>query len=252
MILVDAAFMIELMWSTRFFSTVDLNDPIFHKPWTVFDINYDIMFFENQIPFFVLEDLFDLANFEAYQIPGGTAERPSLVDLTCKYFKEYFGILSQADYILEIRNSLQAKHLLDFLRNCLIPSQPPKPPNTSGKYSTGGCATKLHEAGVTFKKGESKNLFDVKFENGVLEIPNLPFENRIDYIVFFDNLIDSLEDVDLLGRSGIIKPVNGDNKDVSNMFNKLGKDIVINREGYYFAGIHNQLLEFIGTNGGQP
>ncbi|CAL8105225.1 unnamed protein product [Prunus armeniaca] len=35
------------------------------------------------------------------------------------------------------------------------------------------CITKLHQAGVKFKLGSSRNLFDIRFNNGILEIPKL-------------------------------------------------------------------------------
>ncbi|CAK9176294.1 unnamed protein product [Ilex paraguariensis] len=159
-----------------------------------------------------------------------------------------------------LNEKIDSNHLLDFLRNCLVQSHPPKPPNKIGKYQALRCATKPHEAGGTFKKGESENLFDVKFESGVLEIPYFSvnfhteciLQNLIalelcdidpaisDYITFWDALIDSPEDVDLLNRSGIIYQ-RGDIKDVCNMFNKLGKEVAIDHEKYYFARIHEQL-----------
>ncbi|XP_050157484.1 putative UPF0481 protein At3g02645 [Malus sylvestris] len=58
-VLVDAAFIIEVLLRHRFHELQDENDRIFNKPWMLQDVWPDIRLLENQLPFFVLEDLFD-------------------------------------------------------------------------------------------------------------------------------------------------------------------------------------------------
>ncbi|GLU11454.1 hypothetical protein SLE2022_281950 [Rubroshorea leprosula] len=94
------------------------------------------------------------------------------------------------------------------------------------------CATRLREAGVKFVRVlKERNILDVRFDNGALEIPTLvihpatetifrnliSFEQcnasldcpwvdtsvMISYTMLLDKLVDSTEDVDLLCRSGI-------------------------------------------------
>lgn len=57
MILVDAAFVIEVLFKFHY-NLINDSDRIFSKPWLISDIWYDILLLENQLPFFILEDFF--------------------------------------------------------------------------------------------------------------------------------------------------------------------------------------------------
>jgi hypothetical protein len=119
-------------------------------------------------------------------------------------------------------------------------------------------ATELQEAGVKLRKLEGVNLFDIKFNNGVMEIPLLHIEDRsesifrnliayeqysqnnnpkyfTEYMNFMDYLINSPKDVELLRRRGIIENWLGDDEAVSTMFNKLGDCVVVSN--LYYAQI---------------
>ncbi|PQQ15835.1 UPF0481 protein [Prunus yedoensis var. nudiflora] len=93
------------------------------------------------------------------------------------------------------------------------------------------CITKLNQAGVKFKLGLSRNLFDIRFNNGILEIPKLKvhdyteltlrnllaFEqcnchnNYIsDYVSLTDDFVNSEKDVEFLLKDGIVKNMLGD------------------------------------------
>ncbi|GLU00182.1 hypothetical protein SLE2022_175650 [Rubroshorea leprosula] len=86
-------------------------------------------------------------------------------------------------------------------------------------------ATRLKEAGVKFQKAESRNILDVKFNKGVLEIPPLLispstetiFRNLIifeqcslcmprvtSYAILLDCLVDTSDDVHLTNGIGIL------------------------------------------------
>ncbi|KAK6791780.1 hypothetical protein RDI58_010861 [Solanum bulbocastanum] len=54
-----------------------------------------------------------------------------------------------------------------------------------------------------------------------------------DFAVFMDYLIDSDKDVSLLRMNGIIVNKIGDDKEVANFFNKIGKGIVVSDDYYY-------------------
>ena len=75
-------------------------------------------------------------------------------------------------------------------------------------------ATQLHKAGVKFGLGKSERSLEIKFEDGVLEIPKLEIEGVTEVVIrnvmafeqtcyignayFTDYLINSRKDVDLL------------------------------------------------------
>ncbi|KAG6731339.1 hypothetical protein I3842_01G125100 [Carya illinoinensis] len=114
----------------------------------------------------------------------------------------------------------------------------------------------LQEAGVKFKKAKIDNLFHIKFNNGVMEIPPLNivdntesvFRNLIayeqhsqhidlnyftDFATLMDYLINTLKDVELLRRKGIINSWMGDDEVVSNMFNKFCSYTHFSKDFYY-------------------
>ena len=57
-ILVDAAFIIEVLLRYCFDELQDENDCIFNKPYMLQDVWPDMRLLENQLPFFILEELF--------------------------------------------------------------------------------------------------------------------------------------------------------------------------------------------------
>ena len=57
-IMVDAAFIIELMMRYYILPSTHEKDHIFYKPWLIRKIMDDILLLENQLPFFILESLF--------------------------------------------------------------------------------------------------------------------------------------------------------------------------------------------------
>lgn len=106
----------------------------------------------------------------------------------------------------------------------------------------------LSEAGVSIKKAENgKYMRSITFKNGVLEIPplhifdnfKLMLRNMVafeqytagnknkyvtQYVLFLDNLISTEKDVHLLVKAGvIINNIGGSDKEVSDLFNNLGK-----------------------------
>ncbi|XP_022722253.1 UPF0481 protein At3g47200-like [Durio zibethinus] len=121
------------------------------------------------------------------------------------------------------------------------------------------CATELKEAGIKFKlvDGNTNTMFDIRFENGTLHIPEItiddstePFLRNLiayeqlflanrdlkhapDYMIFMDYLIDSPKDVEILCQHRIIKNMLGDDKAIATMFNGLGVCVTFSSRFYY-------------------
>ncbi|KAJ7960482.1 hypothetical protein O6P43_020916 [Quillaja saponaria] len=233
-ILVDAVFIIELFWMC-FCRQWTVEEKLFLKPWLTTTLRIDLLLLENQLPFFVLEKIFE----RAFPPSSQNSEFPSLLQLTFQYFGHYNKTSVAPDGGMEI------KHFTDLLRKFHLPP-PDILPDRAGKNNKMinlPTATELAGAGVKFKAGSSKCLLDLKFSKKFLEIPcfevdgntevlfrNLlaleqcqyPNETYIlDYIGIMDFLVSSAKDVDILVRKGIMVNnwLQGD--EAANLFNKL-------------------------------
>ncbi|XVF79534.1 hypothetical protein PTKIN_Ptkin14bG0230700 [Pterospermum kingtungense] len=224
MVLVDASFIIEL-FLRAYNKELERGetDFIFNTPGKMHDIRRDLFLAHNQLPFFILKAIYDLAF-------GGNPACPSFLRLTCHFFSPYYNQnVSISDIMLanhcnydEYRAKLEgAKHFTDLLRTLQIPysvhkdcskektlcskfkvlhirrsrlqpsSKKPEKSLQAGKsqgdylYS----AVLLHNAGVKFKVSASKCLLDIEFNkrNGELKIPTLKVDESTES--FFRNLM---------------------------------------------------------------
>ncbi|PKI31525.1 hypothetical protein CRG98_048084, partial [Punica granatum] len=107
------------------------------------------------------------------------------------------------------------------------------------------CVTKLLQAGVWFESGESSEMMDVQFKNGVMRIPpimilenaeslirNLIAYEQCDatcrdkitsYAILLNNLIESGRDLDYLCQTGIVTCYLS-SEEVSSFFRRLYSD----------------------------
>ncbi|KAB8726144.1 hypothetical protein FH972_026417 [Carpinus fangiana] len=238
MMLLDGCFLIELF---RKFEKKDLRgecDPIFQLRWMLYSLVHDVLLYENQLPLFVLTKLMEMT-----QVPNQQDKHSILI------FTHFSAscILPRRGQTESIDESLQnIEHLLALAHKYVAPpyEQIDRGENVV-EWNSIPSATKLQEAGVKLRKLEGVNLFDIKFNNGVMEIPPLNIEDRseslfrnliayeeysrsnhhnyvTDYVSVMDYLINSPKDVELLRQRGIIENWLGDDEAVSTMFNKLG------------------------------
>ncbi|KAK7283071.1 hypothetical protein RIF29_12327 [Crotalaria pallida] len=237
-ILVDSCFIIELFLRSCIGGERWEDDNILSKTWLRATIELDLVLLENQLPFFVLENLYD----RAFTSHIGTI--PSFLVLTFQYFT-FFNSCKLASDNVTIR------HFTDLLRFfCLQHPPERRPPRTKQPPTHRHSATELLEAGVRFKVNNSKTncLLDLKFSRGVLEIPQfraedliteLKFRNLIaleqchyplesyitDYVTVLDFLINTSKDVDVMVQSGVLVNWLGDSDSVANLYNGLVKNI---------------------------
>lgn len=237
MILQDALFILELFYGHNFNERI--SDPISVIGPLRETLALDLLLFENQLPFFVLDELYKLVSDE--EVP--------LIQHALDFFKgfDFFnGLINEEKKNLSFQ--VKIKHLTDLLRCFMLPSSFENLPKERDKnvrlsYS----AKQLHEAGVKFEKSESKCLYDITFEKGVLKIPclKLSFSTEVlirnvmalehysyrteghitDYFAMLDLLIDSTQDMDLLCDKGIVNHYLGDKRTATNMVNNLHTNI---------------------------
>jgi hypothetical protein len=202
------------------------------------DAYYDMWLLENQLPFFVIEELYNHA-FSSY------SDYPSFRQLAFMFFGGY-----NTQKMSPRDPNLKILHFIDLLRTFFLPpSQRLQQINQGEKVMHLYTASQLHEVGVKFEVVSNKCLFDLNFTNGVLKIPCVElfnsteshFRNLValeqchymddayvtDYIRLLDFLIDTPKDVDLLVRKGIFVNRFGDSNEVTTFVNGLCKSITV-------------------------
>ncbi|XP_041019579.1 UPF0481 protein At3g47200-like [Juglans microcarpa x Juglans regia] len=255
-VVVDTAFIIEVLLRSYFPELQDRDDRIFYKQRMIQDVWSDMQLLENQLPFFILADLFKLSKVT---IPYQLGKRPSIVELSYNFFKERMLLAVTKDNLMKF-NSDKFEHFVDLLRKLYLPSQARK--ERKLQTLTMPCMTELHQAGVRFEVGSSRNVFDIEFVKGILKIPKLiicgetelSIRNMVafeqchcdknymnDYVVIMDRLVNTHKDVDLLVEYGIVENRLGDSNEGAILINKLADGVVVEFEEFYFAGLSEDL-----------
>ncbi|KAK0606891.1 hypothetical protein LWI29_005732 [Acer saccharum] len=190
------------------------------------------MLLENQLPIFILDDLFTLAKTD---VLGNSLSQLAKFFFKCHICKD---VLIDENLIDSYFS--KAKHFVDLLRICL---RPPKRDDTKRLDDSEVVpnVTKLHQAGVKFKLAPTTmNLLDIRFNKGTLEIPKLTIGNMTeqllrnlhifkglhcdhanymnDYGVILNCLLNTSKDVELLIHIGVIDNRILDSEGVSNTF----------------------------------
>ncbi|XP_054817006.1 UPF0481 protein At3g47200-like [Prosopis cineraria] len=240
LILVDGGFIIELFMRYHNFDQEIPNDAKLSQPWLASTIKDDLVLLENQLPYFVIEELFNIA-FPA----DHHDDLPSFLDLSYKYFK-YFNI-----QYLRPNTDVCIKHFTDLLRLFYLPTKLPMRnlfTEVISNYVLLYGANELQEAGVKLKASTSKCSLDLKFSGHTLEISQILVEDRtemlfrnmialeqchyhsqsyiIDYVVLMDWLINTHKDVDVLVHKEIMATSVGDANNVVTLVNGLGINVL--------------------------
>ncbi|XP_057958662.1 UPF0481 protein At3g47200-like [Malania oleifera] len=270
-VLVDGVFIIEVL--LRFgaddadrnnctMSDNNNSDPRHFKAWALSSLRPDMVLLENQLPFFVLEGLFNMA-FPANERILMT----SLLDLSLKYFHDL--MLTTPPASKKDLSQSEIQHFVDLLRICHLPSSLRRPRATSPTAQRVSIrnATQLQDAGMkVIKKSEKIRLLDIDYEAGKLQIPHMKIRDEteivlrnlialeifryrhdsyiIDYVYFMDDFIDNTKDVDLLIQNGIIENWLGDNYSVALMFNTLTKETSLSGSNFYYHGTCKRMNKF--------
>lgn len=237
MIFVDAIFLLEFFLRGFLRDFITSDDRIYGKPRLIDQLIGDLWLLENQLPLFILNELFDLAKTATY---GDYYEGLSLFRISRWFWRSGFPNLPIDKDLLDTKFS-EAKHFLDLPRLCLQPPQSPAQIGFRGQKMPG--AMELHQTGVKFNVGTSKNPFDITFDKGIVKIPFvtiydntekfyrnvLAFERMHgytrylnDYIIIMSYLAHTPEDGKLLIQNGIVGL--GNSERLSNFFLSLIKE----------------------------
>ncbi|XVE84135.1 hypothetical protein DITRI_Ditri16bG0145300 [Diplodiscus trichospermus] len=248
MMVLDGCFIIELFRKNAEEISKEHNDPIFSMSCMLQFLHHDLILLENQVPWFVLQNLFDQT-----KLPSQTQ---SLIELTLRFFATIFtSYPPEPKKIAGICSGKDIKHILDLLRlSQVLPSQEFKK-DLGSKWEPISSLTTLQEAGVKFEKAKlPDSILDIKFTNGCLKIPSLLIQETTNtilrnliayeqclpqcqpiftcYAKLLDNLIDTPNDIDILCKKKIydnwLSP-----EDAAQFFNKLYNDTYI-KDIYYW------------------
>ncbi|KAJ0112231.1 hypothetical protein Patl1_03002 [Pistacia atlantica] len=242
----DGCFIIELLRKDADEVAKDPDDPIFSMSCLQEFLNHDLILLENQIPWLVLDCLFNLS-----MPPGGGK---SLIQLTLDFFSNIFSS-SKPSITPDQFNDLKIMHILDLLRHSLLlPFRNDESDEKHLGWQPFPCATSLKDAGIKFKRVSSSSILDITFSNGVLEIPPLLLQETTEsilrnlisfeqcypncpprvtsYAKLMDYLIDTTKDMEILCENDIF-----DNwlnlEDATQFFNQLYTDAHVKKFYYH-------------------
>ncbi|KAI6668395.1 hypothetical protein NL676_016129 [Syzygium grande] len=149
MMVLDGCFIIELF--CKYFGklaghTDPRHDPLLTEPWVLPFLMRDLAKLENQIPWFVLNALFDLT------VGSWNESHPSLSNLALSFFNRTFQRPdAEAEAVSMKFSDWEGEHLLNFLRLTINPDSPETKQRPNEHLDLIQPATKLHRAGIKFK-----------------------------------------------------------------------------------------------------
>ncbi|CAM8985299.1 unnamed protein product [Rhodiola kirilowii] len=237
MMVLDGCFVVELLRLYHKSLKEKIDDAIFTTRWMLRTLQRDLLMLENQLPFFVLEELYEVTKLDE--------QEPPLIELVLEFLNP---LLPRTNYVTKFKNVVP-EHILDVLLLSFIsPMQNEECQwsclcnnnnrtsyvNRAQERQLIHCVMELQEVGVRFKRGDEKNLLDIKFSNGTLEIPPLYINDNTvpiflnflayeqcdqeaepyftNFFTFLDGLISSSKDVKILHQYEIINHALGQGK----------------------------------------
>ncbi|KAF8012459.1 hypothetical protein BT93_I0582 [Corymbia citriodora subsp. variegata] len=235
MMVLDGCFVIELL---RGFAVgfeklgYPCNDPVFSMRRSILEIQRDVFMLENQIPHFMLDRLLSLQR-------GDPDQKGRVARLAIQFFNP---LMSEDSgfFIKSGSKRLKFDPLDDhggFWRSLLhFPKRSKTKQCFHSRPKLTFCLSKACEAGIMLKQRYGNSFLDIRFKDGVLEIPKIvihegtrslflnliAFEqshfdcgNHItSYVIFMHNLINSPEDVQYLCKLKIIEHCLGSDVEV--------------------------------------
>ncbi|CAI9270981.1 unnamed protein product [Lactuca saligna] len=252
MMVIDACFILY------FIHLLSQHDGPFQGNWSIAPLTVrDLVLIENQIPFFVLKDIFEstILHFKP------NTSLTNHIKILLRYYN-FFG-----EYIITSNISVETTdhdHILGFLHKFLQPTN--DFPSASYSYPKRHSALELDRAGVNFRPNEDVNwviAMEMKLPRfswfpwfwckPTLRMPKLHVHDNTELIIrnlimyeqaclltryitayawAMDMLIDTAEDVAKLIKSGVLINDCGSNENAANMINRICEDVAL--DGFYY------------------
>ncbi|KAL8481916.1 hypothetical protein ACS0TY_027617 [Phlomoides rotata] len=252
MLILDGCFIIELIRRYGLDELREGDDEIFQYEQFLSQARHDLMLVENQVPFFVLDQLFSMTK---------TGNPDDNFLYLIQLFIDDISPWPEATEVLPESSTKSVDHLLGLIYRIWCSSFAKNTENRPIKTVEEqlvpiNSTIELKEAGIKFKKHEQSNGLNIKFIKGTLKIPKFsvsdqtesifrnliayehPFidnhpKNVTDYAFFLHCLVNSSKDVQILRSRGIFANLLGDDQMVYTMLNRLGRNIIMNSEFCY-------------------
>ncbi|XP_042430114.1 UPF0481 protein At3g47200-like [Zingiber officinale] len=262
MMLLDSVFVIMILWFWKNEGLEAIEDPIFRSGQRILILlARDMLLVENQLPFFLLEALFDKA------FPDKCGKLKSWIS---QFFSRFMG---NEHTLLNLYN-VTIHHILHLLYSCnivpLITSIDVVAPTVLEDLRLGRVpsVTQLEVTRIKIKRKQKATTFlDITFKKGVLEIPqieidddtNVLFRNLIafeqcqnnpicnaisTYVWFLSCIAETVADVELLQRKAIIINRLGSKKEVVKLFRKLCKEVVVDIQNCYISSVFKEIARY--------
>ncbi|XWS27611.1 hypothetical protein CRYUN_Cryun26dG0131600 [Craigia yunnanensis] len=260
MMLLDGSFIVELF--REYEEGRDIT-----WTWHVQTLISDLLKLENQLPFFILEKLFDCSNI------GQGASIRTLPALALRYLNQAFCCPSDV-----VNSQIQhPKHLLDLFRLSLLPSTNTDPQQSEHHPFLHSIQSvkQLRSAGIAVRQKTAKSLLEIDFRKLqipplALKIPPVAIDDLTStilvncvaleqcfpdqskhftaYVCFMNCLMKQPEDVGFLRCVEIITRISQDEMCFINMLNSLGRNVSFSVRDCYlwkqFREIHSYYNSF--------
>uniref|UniRef100_A0A0E0MY48 Uncharacterized protein n=1 Tax=Oryza rufipogon TaxID=4529 RepID=A0A0E0MY48_ORYRU len=229
---------------------------------------------ENQIPFFVIERLYEA-------VAGVQGTRQSLLNLLAVMY------IGNEEPIKWPSGDWDVHHLLHLYYECFVPNRSTPPPRGRRSARSGRqaatttrapraipCATEMRHAGVKFVTRRSRpapadagetTTYDVVFDDrgGVMEIPAILIDDArrplLANLIAFEQsqggevarllssyLIVTARDVELLQRRGVVENLLDNDEEAAQFFNRLGDIDPVDYDTQVFAGLYENVTRYCG------
>ncbi|KAG2663633.1 hypothetical protein I3760_16G041700 [Carya illinoinensis] len=259
---VDACFIIEIIEIFAFTKEeVDSSESdLGALAWMVPYFYRDFLLLENQIPFFVLQEIYALTH-------DNISVKSSISKLTCAALLFFRNGMKKSgfsdlfvcfhDIIFDDLNTV-VLHLLDLVRISLASNILQGQARFSVDAPFVHCISKLRLAGIKVSPVMALSLLQVKFKRGVIEMPSIAIDDFMRclllncvafeqchqrsnkyfsvYATFLDCLVNTMEDVEYLRERNVIDNYLANDSEVAQFINSAGKDLVLNVDKGFYLG----------------
>ncbi|KAF4352638.1 hypothetical protein F8388_021807 [Cannabis sativa] len=257
MMVLDGCFIIELLRKAANLVLFEKDDPILSMAWIIPFFYRDFLRLENQIPFFVLEKLFEISESKPQ-------EQPALTLLALQFFDN---AIQRPEGAIEKNRDLKPRHLLDLIRLSLIPTNHPEPRvRRKTPAHIIHCVSKLRRAGINLRATKDDTFLCVKFERGVIEMPPITIDDFTTsflvncvsfeqchksctkhfttYATLLDCLVNTSRDVEFLCDRNIMENCYGNDSDVARFINNMGKDVAFDIDMCYLGDLFDDVHQY--------
>ncbi|KAK7244955.1 hypothetical protein RIF29_39784 [Crotalaria pallida] len=265
MLVLDGCFIVELFRKVAQLVPFELDDPLVNMAWILPFFYRDFLKLENQIPYFVLQRLFELSN-----VPGEKST-PTLSCLAMEFFNN--SSLFRPEEVLAQQCDLEGKHLLDLVRSSFIPSDlQTQPRRVITPTHVIHCVSKLRRAGIKITPGKKDDTFlHVTFKHGLIQMPTITMDDFMSsfllncvafeqcysgcnskqfttYVTLLDCLINTFRDVEYLCDRNIIENHFGTEGEVASFINNAGRDVAVDLDWCYLSNLFNEVHQYYGSS----